>query len=460
MATRAATKEEGVVYVSSQGLYYSAPDIDADKIRDVLQNTYVREQFDKLASQIFSGDYLLTAKDADDEADEELSKAVRTMVESPGVRLWSRMRQCWEDARGWGPAILNPVWSRDGAEVVLSKLRRLPPHSFARRPMSQMHVYSDILQGITLDEADNVQYWQTQDAFSIEPKILKGCVMVKDPRSSELAGSSMLVPLVPLISMLDFCWKCQMQKINRVGAPIFFIKVANPKAASTANGNVGDTAFAQHIVKNWGSSSAFHLRENMEVVELNLTDNDAALATIAMLEARVAAHFSPAASIQKSGAALGGNAAAEKEMVDDWIDGERAWVEDEFEAILNEYLTRNGYVGYHIELTIGAEQGVPGDLELRQAQVGWQTRALTVNEVRERLGSQALDDAGVAALGDEWSAIAPPPSASPFGAAPTDALGFEAGHDKEHVPNRHEVALDGELAAIYDATLDKLAKVL
>lgn len=400
--------DEGAIYISAHGAYYAAPDVDAGTLAEALINSYVQEQLDKTSSKIFSGMYSLRVLDADGEEVEDVSRRVRGMVEAPGVLLWSRMRQAWWDIWSWGPCILYPKWSLRGAEAVLQELRRLPPESFSQPPSFNAEIYSDLLPGIVLEDGE-LAFYQVQDATSLTPvKLRRGVVLLKDPTSAELAGTSRCRPLVPLVKMVEFCWGAQMQKINRVGAPIMFIKLSAPY-------NDSDKQYAQTILNNWGKGQAYQLRPNMELVSLDISDNEHALNTIAALERRIAAPFRPASSLDKEGASIGGNAAAQKESEDDWLLGQRAMIEDLFEGLLQQYLVRNGYDGWSIELQIAARTAAPGDLELRQAQMGWQSRALSINEVRTRLGAPELGEEELAALAAEWELTSPSAADDLFG---------------------------------------------
>lgn len=404
--------EEGVIYVAQPGSRYDAQEIDADELAKVAENEYLRAQYRKVLPQIFSGMYRLTVRDHDGEEDEELTMRIKAMVEAPGVDLWSRMRQSWLDVRQWGPCLVYPRWVRSpgSAEVVLRELRRLDPYTFRHPPSERLgQVYSELLPGITLSEDGELELWQTQDALQLEPVRLKrGVLLLKDPMSAGLAGDSDILSLVPILRMLADAWAAQDQKVYRIGSPIMFIKVVNPEQ--------GDREYAQTILRNWGKDTAFQLRENMEFVEMKLHDNETALNTIEKLEEIVRAHFNPASALQKEGSTIGGNAAAEKETADEWIMGERSMIEDLWEGVVQRYLELNGFEGYSIELTIAARVQAPGDLELRQAQLGWQTRTLSPNEVRQRIGAPEIDDEKLAEIAAQWSLVTPSAPMSPWDA--------------------------------------------
>lgn len=400
---------EGAIYISASGAYYAPSDVDAGTLAEVLASGYIREQLDKSASKIYNGMYSLRVLDADDEEVPELSKRVRDMVEAPGVLLWSRMKQAWIDIFAWGACILYPKWVRRGGEVVLTELRRLPPESFAVAPLDTgaEAIHAHLLPGIVLENGKLV-FYQSQGRTHAPVRLREGVRLFKDSASTELAGTSKALSLAPIIKMIDFCWDAQMQKVNRVGAPIMFIKLATPY-------NDGDVAYAQTILNNWGKGRSYQLRPNMELVALDVQDNEHALTTISQLEKRVEAPFRPGSSLDKEGATIGGNATAQKEAEDDWILGQRTMIEDLFEGLVEEYLERNGYVDHAIELRIAVRTAMPGDLELRQAQLGWQARALSINEVRVRLGAVEMSEDELATIAAEWDTITTQQSDPLFG---------------------------------------------
>jgi hypothetical protein len=410
--------QEGVVYVSSSGTYFDKSTIDADDLKEVLGNNYVQEQLRKVKTKVFTGMYALTVKDPMGETVEDISKVMLQMCETPDVRMLARMKQSLDDIVSWGCFLCNPVWDQDGSRFYLSKVRRLPPDSFAL-PAPGRRIYNSILQGITLNE-NEIEFWQVgEEGKAVQ---LRNVSMMKDQSTNGLAGESWFVPLVPIVKMLNFCWQAQMQKVNRVAAPVFFIRITKPTG--------DDEQFAQKILNRWGKDSAFQLRPNMEVVELNLTDNEAALNTISKLEGRIKQFFSAASSIQKEGSTLGGNAAAEKEMDDEAVEALRVVLEDEWEAFLQTYLDVNLYVGYTVELRISAKKQKPGLLEAKQAEVGFATRAMSINERREKLGLEPLDDDAIAKLIEEHQRLDPagvsPGADNPF-ALPMNQVKERAG---------------------------------
>jgi hypothetical protein len=399
-------EEQGVIYVGNLGAYLAPSDVDAQDVARCAQNAYLRAKIDMLGTMIFSDMYEVRVIDRDGNEDGELSERIARMCERPKVRLWGALKAAWRDAFTWGCSIHNPVWERIGGELVLTALRRLPPESFATPPPGMAATYSPLLPGIVLGEDDEPRCYQVQE-IGKPPVELRNVVLIKDPDDPSLAGTSSVVPIVPIVSMLDYCWNAQMQKVNRVGAPILFIKVTNPME--------DDIAYAQTILRSWGKSTGFQLRPNMEVVELNLSDSEAALETVRQLEGMIDDYLRPSAFLKQADApALGGNAAADLAMFEAYIQAERSWVEDAFEGILQRYLDLNQYDGYTVDIRIAVRKSAPGQLELQQAQLGYQSRTLSVNEVRAKLGESEIPDDEIASIAAQWKSVTPA-AASPFG---------------------------------------------
>jgi len=431
----AASNAEGMIYIPVPGSRYDVRDIDADVLREVLGNEFVKSQYKRLLPRIFSGMYRLSAKDGEGEEDEDLTNHLMAMYEAPGVDLWSRMRQSWLDIRQYGPFVMYPRWGRNGAERTIMEFRRLDPYSFRYGPTSMLGaVYSEILQGITLGDDGEVEFYQIQDDTSIEPvKLKKGVLLLRDPLDTSLAGESDIIPLIPIVRMLSDAMLAQAQKVYRVGAPIMFISV------DPVGGRPDDKEYAENVIENWGRDTAFQLRPNMKFVELQIRDEETALATIDKLQSIIEAHFNGAANLQAAqGSTIGGNAASAKETDDEMIMGERTMIEDLWEGVLQQYFVLNGYEGYTVEITIAAKKQSPGYIEARQAEVGFSTGCMTINERREKLGLSPLDDTAIAELLEERAAVQAAIGSVPSG--PDEAFGAPLGEMEQRARVVRELA--------------------
>ena len=439
--TKAApTKESGVVFISSTGNYFTAPEITADIIRDFQDNVYAAGLAQKQNNLIFGDKYQLEVLDKDGNQDEELELEMTRMCDASNVQLWSKI-QIARDERFWyGPGLFNDVWEYVDNIYTLTKLRHLPSHSFRTSPeSSDGSIYSQILQGIVLNDKKEIEYWQVINEDGDQEKV-ENVFMVKDPTSTELAGTPIIVPIVPIISMLKFVWDTQMQQANRTGAKILFIKVTDPQPASTLNNNVGDMDAAKDILKNWGKNTAFPLRGNMEIIDPQIKDDSNNLEIIAALNQMLIDYVSPINLITASddSARLGGSDSQRMEMLLRWIKSEHSTYEVRFSELLQIYLDANGYVDHTIYLHIPTPEIDSSEIDLKRADAGGKLQALTINEIRVLLGEEELSEDDLAELKEYYESIQPAPA----------AFGFKEEFSKEpidHDPTKEEVELDNSI---------------
>jgi hypothetical protein len=332
-------------------------------------------------------------------------------------------------------AITNAL---SGAEYHLIKLRHLPAESFGTQPYGRPFLYSDIMQGIVISPYDgSVEYFQTlympQNNAPPGPVVstqflqtkLTNIVTIKDPAFPDLAGKPVMLPIFPLIAMLDFTWQAQVQRVNRIGAPILFLKIINPQ------GN--DIEYGQLLLQNWGKNSGFQLRANFEIIEPGIQDSGSALETIDALNKLITQYFNPANQVQRSeNAPLSGASGSEKEMVDDYTRNVHSWLETQWSHILQEYLDVNGYEGYTVEVDIPDPSIDRSTIELQQADKLFTTKTGLPNEIRKKLGVDELDEAGLAELKEYYASLPQPSPFGAFGGAEPAQPGAEPG--KEPVP--------------------------
>ena len=399
-------KEEGVVYVSSSGSYFTAPEIIADKLRDFQSNLYGKGLSRKQKNLIFTDKYSLEVLDNKGEPDDDLQKTLFQMCEDKNVRLWTNMQRSYEDIFWYGEAIFNPVWGYENNEYRLQKLRHLPAYTFRMAPDGTDEIYSQILQGIILKNSEIEFHQVNNEGVTTE---IKNIFYVKDPTASGLGGESIILPLVPIFEMLKYTWNAQMQQVQRTGAKILFIKVTAPEKASPKNGNVGDVAYANLLLKKWGKDTAFQFRENMELINPGIKDDASNLEVIEALNRMVIDYVTPTSFIAREGG-IGGTERQREELLLKYISGIHTWLEDQFEMLLNRYLEYNEYVGYTLNLHIPSPSIDKSEIELKQAVEGFKAQALTVNEIRERLGAKGLEEEEINALIEHYKTIAPKPA--------------------------------------------------
>jgi hypothetical protein len=199
-----------------------------------------------------------------------------------------------------------------------------------------------------------------------------------------------------------------MQKVNRVGAPILMIKVTAPQAAMQSNGNVSDVDYAADIMQGWGKDTAFQLRENMEIVPLNLEDSDVAESVIGMLENKYIDYMTPMSFVAgKEGGLIGSPDKQRSEMLLRSIRSTHSWLENQFAMMLQRYLVGNGYEGHTVYLHIPTPAPDRSDVLLKQAEIGAKTFALTPNELRNRFEADPMSDEELVELEEYWTRMTP-----------------------------------------------------
>ena len=400
------TQESGTVYVSSAGTYYDSPEITADTIRDFQDNIYGRGLAMKQRHLIFTDEFTFDVVDANGETDAELVQKVTTMCESQDVNLWPNMIRAYDSVFWWGIALFNDVWDWVDNEYVLLKLRHLPSYSFRSIAYSGTYeIYSELLRGITLNnEKTEVEYWQVQDSIGLTKK-LENVFTVKDPVSDNLAGDSIVLPLIPVFNMLKFVWDTQMQQSNRTGAKILFIKVTDPQQASAMNGNVSDVEYANEIIQNWGKNTAYQLRGNMELIDPGIKDDSNNLDVINALHNLVIDYITPTSYItSNSENRLGGSDKQREELILKYIQGVHSWLENAFESLLQKYLDANEYDGYRCYINIPKPSVDDTELVLNQTDLAAKYMAISKNEIRQRTGFDEATEEDLKAIEDEWKA--------------------------------------------------------
>ena len=404
------TKMEGTVYLSSYGTVYHKAKIDADRLKKYSRNAYGAGVANKHRHLIFNEKYSIEVQDKEGNPDEDLSLHLTQMFDGKEVRLWSKMQTAWNDVFWFGMSFFNPVWEYRGSEYYLEKLRRLPPESFATAPYGRSVLYSEILQGVTLDpQSGEPEYYQTLESLGVQvasnfsgkmmQSKLTDIFTVSDPSSGELAGSPIVLPIAPIISMLDFSWQAQLQKVNRIGAPIMFMEIQDPSE--------DDIAYGQRFLANWGKNTGMQIRPNMKLIIPDLKDNSSAIETINALSKLVIDYFTPASLIAKDGTLIGGSSASEQELLLSYIRGNHAWITEAFEQLPQTYLEANAYDGYTARIIIPSPSIDKSEIWLKQAQLGFATQSMSLNEIRDRLELEELDEEGVQKLKEEYAQLAP-----------------------------------------------------
>ena len=449
------TEESGTIYISSVGGYYEAPEIDATKLHDFQSNIYIRGLLTKHKNLIFSDKFTLEVKDAKGETDENLQKTMMQMCEQKNVRLWSKMQAGYIDGVFmYGIGLYNDVWGYEGNEYKLLKLRYLPAYTFKNAPVSgTVKIYSQILQGITLNDRNEMEFWQTDENGIAQQ--LKSVFYIKDPAAQGLAGESIVIPLVPIIEMLKYAWDMQMKQVHRTGAKILFIKVTNPQAASSKNGGVGDVDYANNLLQKWSSDMAYQLRDNMELIDPGIKDDSNNLEIIDALHKMIIDYVTPTSFIAREGATIGGSEKQREEMMLRYIKGIHSWLESQFEMLLNCYLEYNEYKDYTVSIHIPSPSIDRSEIYLKQVDMGIKGKALFPNEIRKRLEADTLDEEDLKKLEDYYSRITPAPGGMMSAMESATEITI-----KRETPKKVEKSIEEELKEASDKLSDSVIEAL
>lgn len=389
------TGREGTVYLSSSGSPYQAPALDARKLKQYSKNFYGAGITRKLLALFFGDKLEIQVLDPKGEKVEDLQKEVENMTTAREVALFSKMKIGWIDRFWEGMGFFNPVWEEQGPAWSLKELRRLPPESFATQAQvaeitsgGEGVVFGTILKGVVAMPDGQIRYYQT--GTSGRQTELKQVYTVKDSTAPDVAGEPEILPVAPVITMLDFAWSSQMQKTNRLGAPILLLRITNATA--------DDIKYGEKLIKNWGKDTGFILRKNMEIVDFNPYDNETALETINKLTEMVLDYWVPTSMLAKNGQLIGGNSNSDLNLLYSYIAGVHREIESQWEPLLQIYLDANGYEGYRVKLHIPDPEINDLALKIEQAKLGIDSGLLTENEIRTRLGAEEMTPEELAKL--------------------------------------------------------------
>jgi hypothetical protein len=414
---KAASKEEGIGVVST-GNFYESPNVDVETITNLRDDIYIAGVINKQKNLIFNEQYTIEVIDTKtNKVDDVLSTNIFNMCESKYVSLWENMSWTYENLFTWGISTFNPVWGIDKElgtnEVRLLKLNRRPPETFKTQHTSSTGsnlIFSPILQGIVPDKNGELEFWQEPE-LDKTPVLIKNIFYVKNPADRGFAGNPIIVPCVSILGMLGFTWNTQMEQVNRVGAKILFIKVTNPRPASTLNNNISDNDYANGILKNWGKDTAFALRENFDPIDMKLADDSSNLAVIDKLSDLISEYVNPASFIaSKQETRLGGNDNAKLEMHDNYIKGWHSVLTKQFERLLMRYFEYNEFEKgrYVIKIKIPPPSHNTREDNRKDAEALFLIQSAFPDEFRKmfpHLGLKQLDDAELAKMAEYYKSI-------------------------------------------------------
>lgn len=412
---RRATVEEGDIYLSSAGDYYVAPKIDAKKIIDLNDNVYARGLMAKQRNLYFSDKFVLEVKDANGNQNEKVELKMMRMCNAPDVSMWAKIQMAWTDEFRFGCSIYNDVWDWVDNVYTLKKFRHLPAQSFNVMPFdSEGAIFCQLLPGITLGDDGEIEFWQSTDEYAV-PVQIKDAIMYRNPTSSDIGGIPIILPVIPIINMLSFVWKTQMQQANRTGAKTLFLKITDPLPASDLNGGVSDVAAGKLILKYWGKNLGYVLRGNMEVIDPQIKDDSNNLEIIAALN-QVLIDYSTSIDLLTQGndsARLGGSDTQRMQIIRRHIKSVHLGFEDWVSGILQKYLDANGYTNYEVRVKIPAPEVDTSELDIKRAEIGLTNEILKPNEARALLGQEELTDDEILEMLEFYASKKPAIPASP-----------------------------------------------
>jgi len=394
LAPTSKTGLEGVYYVPSFLPQYSFvswlqlnEEVTAHKIYNLLNHWAMKGVLVKQMNMVFSEtpDLRIRLKivSEEGEVDQTASKIQRRlhrmMFVDPRVDLVRKMRFSFADVFGYGMGIFSWEWKREGNELALKALVRLPAHSFDYPPIGQPLVFSPVLQGVTLARdpttglnTGQMEFWQRQSVFNFYPQMLdsESLFWLRDPIGHELAGEPICKPIIPLCEMMTYSINSHMQYVNRKGAPWFFIKVENPQGPSAVNGYVSDIDYANTILQYASKDNRYVLRPNMTVETVNFGDTSSSesvgLQTVQALNQVIVDYFSPKESVQPNQSTLGSSVGATG-LYHTYVEAMRGWLSREWSRVPQYYLDANGYEGYYAIIEFPTAEVDKSDLRIKQA---------------------------------------------------------------------------------------------
>lgn len=397
------TLSEGVVWVSSTGGFWKETDVTVEKLKKYSSNIYGDGVAIKQRNLIFPGKLEIKVLNDQNEKDPDLTTRVQQI--SKDTKLNARIQQAWYDTFWYGLGIFNPVFQWVENEYLLTEIRHLPAWSFYQIPSKQYSACNPLLQGVILTKDGEIEYWQIQSDSSGTPVQVRNIFTVQDPVISDLGGKPTVQSCVPVLGMLDYLWNAQMQRGRRVGSPLLFIRITDPKTSAQRAGKLSDVEYAKLFLRKWGKDTGFTLRDNMELVDPHITDKADNLETINALNQMITEHFSPSSWIATSESRLGGSDTAGFDLMTAYVSGIHTWLEEGFEALFQPWLDESGYIGYHVDITLPLLQQDKTSQNIQKVEKGKDD--LTLNERRVLLGHAPADDATRAELEAEKATRTP-----------------------------------------------------
>ncbi len=386
-------KTEGIIYLSTTGQTFEADPFNIQTLTRMIENPHIARNLNLNNVLYFPSTLKAEGFNPDGQLDEEVTKDIQNMLGVAGCAIGEKVKQAKFDTDCYGISIYNPVWQVINGKDILVSLRHLPAWSFCRAPDGYDKTYSFLLPGITINQqTGEVEYWQVQeDGAAVQ---IKNVMTVKNPRDEGLAGDSKLSPLYDYINMIKFGWNVELQAISRAGAPIFFLKITKPKKATDQGaGGISDIELGHRIIASWSTAKQHLLRENMEIVPLPVTQKIDVLSAIEKIEDTIDHYFNLTDDIKSDGNGVGGSDLSELKLLNRAIQGAHSWLIPPFEALVNEYFTRNGFPeGWHVKLSYDFWESDDREIRIKQVQTGLTGCAIDLADIRAKLDFDPADE--------------------------------------------------------------------
>ena len=459
--TPGVTQASGFTFVSSVVEPYHVGDIDAKTIYELTNNLYVAGPVTQTANLVIAGGASIEVYDDNGDPVESVSRELNAMFSKPGCSLAEVARSSMFDVLNWGISLYNWVWERKNSKLVCSALTRIHPFNMAEPPAfgNTNVTYGRLLRGIVYDRKERrTRYFHRSDTgapFEIPESDL---LVVRDNSADYPDGKSTVYPIAPIVEFINYAWNTLGQQMYRTGAPIIFIKITDAKPERYQDGVriPSDVEYAQEVAANWGKDTTFPLRDNFEIIQVSVNEGSLAVKSIDFAQQTIRDYLNPNGMIGKDGSLISGNSDASLRLLNNSIKGWIQLLETALSAIPNYYLQYNGYPSsYTAKVTIEHSVVEDWSRKLQTAQIGFNTKTMTVNEVRELLGREGLSDEELSKISEEWANVTPPAN-QPFN--PFEALAH-SDHPSRGNRAKHEAMYDNSRSEIDRAT-DELMRSL
>ena len=390
----------GRVFLTNTGKWFAVDRINVNTIQKHSANPYYAIKRSSVTAQIFTGEPKIEIINPDGELDEELTKFAKNMLYNLTdwntglpVSIYQHQQASFLDVFDGGAGIFEPVWANVNGWTYLYALNRLPWTTFKDLPDGFEDSPSALLKGIVVGPDGKLQYWQMQDDGQYHQ--IENVLHIRNPQSHDLAGDPLSLPILPIIEMLNFTWDLNRMKDARIGAPSIFVEMLTSD---------DDTVkVATDIITNWGAKTQFAHSENIKVYNLPMGDSGSLMSTIEGLEQILDAIYNPAAMVQKQGTLIGGSDAAAERLLYSQSNTFLSWLDLGFTSLLQKWLQLNMFSGYLAKMTLPKLESDKSASDREEVAIGYNTKTLTLNERRRRLGEQDATDEVKAELQEEFS---------------------------------------------------------